>query len=125
MTTVIGWATQKIEARLRRGASGIVRVAMVVTKPDGSALDTYAGFTASMALCRETESAPVATLNPAVVPDVPGLRLIVDLDFNTALTTALTGSKLHGDLCITDPDGEKNYPIDLALIVDRNWTPLP
>lgn len=125
MTTIIGWDTQKVEARLRRGASGIVRVAMTVTKADGSPLDSYAGWTASMGLCRETESATVLVLTPPVVPDVPGMRLIVDLNFNTAATAALTGSKLRGDLCMTDPDGEKNYPIDLDLTIDRNWTPLP
>lgn len=125
MTAVIGWDTQRITARLRRGSSGIVRVAMTVTQADGSPLASYAGWTASLALCRETESEPVLTLNPAVVPDVPGMRLIVDLNFNTAATSALTGSNLRGDLCMTDPDGEKNYPIDLALTIDRNWTPLP
>ena len=121
----IGWATTKTTYTLRRGASGIVRVAMTVTQADGSPLATYAGWTARIGFCRPTESTPVLELTPAVVPDAGTYRLIVDLDFNTAATGALTDIKLIGDLCMTDPAGEKNYPLQLTLAVDRNWTPLP
>lgn len=121
----IGWATTQTDYTLRRGASGIVRVAMTVTKADGSPLDTYDGWTASMVFCRPTEDTPVLTLTPTVVPDVPGMRLLVDLDFTTAATKALADVALVGDLRMTDPDGSVNYPLQINLKIDRSWTPAP
>lgn len=121
----IGWPVNTIACSLRRGGSGVMRVALPITLPNGDPLPSYTGWTARCAFLREGEEAAALTLTPVVTPDAGAQRLLVDLDFNTAATSAVRGGRLRGDLVLVDPDGELHYALDIDLRVDRNWTPLP
>lgn len=120
----IGWAPAKLAASLKRGASGVMRVALTVTNADGSPLSSYAGWTAKAAFFLEGEAEPTLILAPVVQPNPAQSQLIVDLDFRTADTSQLVARKFRGDLALTDPDDQVHYALDIELSVARNWTPL-
>lgn len=121
----IGWPVNTINCSLRRGGSGIVRVSLPVSLPNGDPLPSYVGWTARIAFVRESETTPVLSMTPIVTPDALAQRFIVDIDFNTARSSTLQGPKLRGDLVMVDPDSELHYALEIVLYVERNWTPLP
>jgi len=119
----IGWQPTPLYFEMKAGSSGVVRIALTVVQEDDTPLPTYDGFTAELALYRSALAPPEIDLRPTVTGDAMTQRLIIDLDFETALTKGLSAGVLGGDLVIIDPDGERNYPHNISLTIDRSYSP--
>jgi len=119
MTTPIGWPTTHVECVMRQGASGTVRVRLVVLDDDGQPLPSYAGFTATLVLMRLPGRACVLSLTPSVTADAEQQMLTVDVVFTTADTLTVPEGYIGGVLCVLAPDGERNYPVSFAIDLRR------
>lgn len=126
MTEIIGWPTTPVACSIKQGSNGTIRFALVVTKADGSPLDSYAGWTSVLPLFRRPQLDPEMTLTPAVVADAANHRFIVDVAFSTAQTKTVEPGDLQGDLCLIEPGGvERHFPVDLTLTVERSFAQVP
>jgi|GEM_PF-2752694 len=121
----IGWPTTPLEFEMHQGSSGVVRIAWVVVNEDDTPLPSYDGWTAEFALCRSVSSLAEIDMKPDVVGDAITTRLIVDLDFTTALTKDKYPGTLKGDLVLISPEGERQYPYNITLTINRSAAPQP
>lgn len=119
-----GWKQEIVSYTLKQGERGARRVAMTVKKPDNTPLDSYDGWSAQLALARTTSRRTEIQIAPAVIADGEGNRLIVDLRFTTELTRAVGPGKFVGDLVMIDPDGQRHYPLDFTLTLNRSTAPV-
>jgi hypothetical protein len=93
-----------------------------VTKPDGSALDSYDGWTCRVQLYRTKQGQPEITLEPEVVGDISAKTLSVSLVFGADTTEDLTPGTLFGDLLLAHSDGTEHRPLDITLTIERAYT---
>lgn len=124
MKTPIGWRTTEMQAEIRQGGSGTIRVRLGVLGDDGEPLDSYEGFTAVLRFVGQGRAGSLS-LFPEVVGDADAQTLTIDAQFQTSATRALRPGKYVGDLCVTAPDGERNFPVSMALTVHRSSAPPP
>lgn len=123
--STIGWAREKIAPSIKQGETGTVAVTFDVTKPDGSALDSYDGWTCRVELYRTRQGQPEITLEPEVVGDIEAKTLSVSLEFLASTTENLTPGDLFGDLLLTHTDGTEHRPLDITLTIERAYTKEP
>lgn len=124
MKTPIGWRTTEMQAEIRQGGSGTIRVRLGVLGDDGEPLGSYDGFTAVLRFVGQGRAGSLS-LFPDVVGDADSQTLTIDALFQTSATRALRPGKYTGDLCVTAPDGERNFPVSIALTVHRSSAPPP
>jgi hypothetical protein len=120
--SIIGWAREKIAPSIKQGETGTVAVTFDVTKPDGSALDSYDGWTCRVELYRTRQGQPEITLEPEVVGDISAKTLSVSLVFAASTTENLTPGTLFGDLLLEHEDGTEHRPLDITLTIERAYT---
>jgi hypothetical protein len=120
--SIIGWSREKIAPSIKQGETGTVAVTFDVTKPDGSALDSYDGWTCRVELYRTRQGQPEITLTPTVVGDIDAKTLSVALEFDADTTEDLNPGALFGDLLLAHSDGTEHRPLDITLTIERAYT---
>jgi hypothetical protein len=122
-TIQIGFAIADVSLAIKQGSSGSCLLTAVVTQEDGSALPSYSGWTAKLALCRTPQSAPEITLSPTVVGDVPNKAFKITVAFLPATTATVPVGTLQGDVLMTPPGGtDEYYAGNVTLEIERSYT---
>lgn len=121
-TLSLGWTRTPLRASLRQGADARLRITLRLADEAGELLPSYDGFTARLALARPRSRATVLTLDGAITPEPDTGRIHILLTFAGTDTRLLSPGDLTGDLRITTPWGDAQYPLDLQLTLERGIT---
>jgi hypothetical protein len=122
-TTRIGWTPLDVALVIKQGSTGATLLTTVVTNADGSALSSYAGWTAKLALYRQPQGTPEITLTPAVVGDAPNKQFLVTVSWAHADTVNAAVGTLVGDVLMISPDGTQDfYSANVTLTIERSFT---
>ncbi len=123
MTDNIGWVPIQENFTIKQGAAGAKRFTVVATKADGTALDTYDGWTSELVLVRNQSSKAAIVLDPTVMGDAANKSFYADVEFVTETTATQRVGNLTGDLVLIDPQGRRNYAANITLTITRSYAP--
>lgn len=123
MTTRFGWDITEVLATIKQGSSGSIKLTATVEKEDGSALDSYTGWTADMKLYRLPQSTSAEIdLVPVVVGDAPNKQFDITISLSKDDTKSLDVGVLKGDVCMFDPLGNQYFPANVTLTIERSFS---
>lgn len=118
--TQIGWIPASFSLSIKQGSAGTSRIVMTVTNADGTALPSYAGWTAQAKFYFFNLATPITKV-PTVVGDPVAKTFTVDITFVPTDTATASPGPWTGDLCMTDPLGNLYYPANFTLLVEPSY----
>lgn len=122
-TTQIGWTLPDNAFAIKQGSSGAIEFDAVVTKQDGTALDSYDGAVASIKLFRNPQdAAPELTFAPSVVGDAPNKTFKIKWTLAPGDTATRSVGQLVGDVKVTDTNGGIYFASEIALNIERSYS---
>jgi hypothetical protein len=120
-TNRIGWIPADYTFAIKAGSSGAYSFTITAQQADGSALPTYDGWTAVLALFGPYARAAALTKSPTVTGDSGAKTLTFDLVFDPADTVNLTPANYIGSVWMTDPTDDGMYcPAVVTLTVENH-----
>jgi hypothetical protein len=123
MSTRFGWDITEVAATIKQGSTGSIALTATVTKADGSALDSYSGWTADMKLYRLPQlSTPEIDKVPTIAGDAPNMQFHITIPFVKADTKDLAVGEIKGDVCMFDPLGNQYFPANVTLTIERSFS---
>lgn len=113
----------QVAAVIKQGSTGSMKLGGEFVKDEaGTPLDSYDGWTASIALFRAQSGSPELTLTPTV-EGVPAQKLLL---ITVSLAKGDTNTKqpgvLNGDLKLLAPNGDEYFPANISLEIEKSFS---